>query len=254
METFFEQKSMLGIMMNPTTIIVISIILSLKTSILLHVKILSMEKGFFGFKAKTAAFLWGLVSSVRRVLGIVAFFIPCLGLLNLLWHWHGEQFPFQVRLDYAKRINITRDEKIELFSMTEEVLWSDYDHWSYEDPQDPRAPHYSLYTGLSAKWTLVIFIALLILHALSVLLIKLCTSADFRKEKGRVFQKIIHIISNKNIPTPYRDWDYGNVSVEEHRRRYKRTDREMICLFIVNTVFSFILLVPLWYTGIYDQY
>ena len=115
--------------MNPTTFIVISVILSLKTSILHHVKILSMKKDFFGFKAKTAAFLWGLVSSIRRVLGIVAFFIPCLGLLNLLWHWYGEQFPFQVRLDHAKTLNITPslDEKIELHKMTEEVLWADMD-------------------------------------------------------------------------------------------------------------------------------
>ena len=65
LETFFEQDSMFGIMMKPMTFIVISIILSLKTSILHHVKILSMKKDFFGFKAKTAAFLWGLVSSVR---------------------------------------------------------------------------------------------------------------------------------------------------------------------------------------------
>ena len=249
LETFFEKDSMFSIPMNPTSIIVISVIWSLKTSILLHVKILSIEKGFFGFKAKTSAFLWGLVSSVRRVLGIVAFFIPCLGLLNLLWHWHGEQFPFQVRLDYTKRINITGDEKIELFNMTEEVLWSDYDHWSYDDPQDPRAPPYSLYTGLSAKWTLVTFIALLILHALAVFLIKLLTSAEFRKEKGRVVQKTIHIIFNTNIPTPFRDWDHEDVSVEEHRRRHKKTEREMFCLFIINTVFSLTLLVPLWYTG-----
>ena len=48
------------------------------------------------YKAKTAAFLWGLVASIRRVMGIVSFFAPCLGLLNLLWHYHAEQFPFQV--------------------------------------------------------------------------------------------------------------------------------------------------------------
>ena len=117
LETFFQQDSMFGIKMDATTIIILSVILSLKTSILLHVKILSMEKGFFGFMAKTAAFLWGLVSSIRRVLGIVAFFTPCLGLLDLLWHWHGEQFPFQVRLDHAQSLNITPslDDKIELY-------------------------------------------------------------------------------------------------------------------------------------------
>ena len=114
---------------SPKTIIVISVLWSLKTAILLHVKILSMEKGFFGFKAKTAAFLWGLVASVRRVLGIVAFFIPCLGLMNLLWHWHGEQIPFSARKEQVMRLGVTPspDEWIELYWMREKVLWADLD-------------------------------------------------------------------------------------------------------------------------------
>ena len=53
------------------------------------------------YKAKTAAFLWGLVASIRRVMGIVSFFAPCLGLLNLLWHYHAEQFPFKVKTRLA---------------------------------------------------------------------------------------------------------------------------------------------------------
>ena len=49
--------------------------------------------------------------------------------MDLLWHWHAEQFPFQVRLDHAKRFNITPslDEQIQLHKMTEEVLWADLD-------------------------------------------------------------------------------------------------------------------------------
>ena len=140
LETFFQQdskilqidfspKTIWRIDFSPKTIIVISVLWSLKTAILLHVKILSMEKGFFGFKAKTAAFLWGLVASVRRVLGIVAFFIPCLGLMNLLWHWLGEQFPFSARKAQVMRLGLTPspDEKIELFRMKEEFLWADLD-------------------------------------------------------------------------------------------------------------------------------
>ena len=131
LETFFQQdpKKLLGIDFTPKAIIIISVLWSLKTAILLHVKILSMEKGFFGFKAKIAAFLWGLVASVRRVLGIVAFFIPCLGLMNLLWHWHGEQFPFSARKAQVMRLGVTPspDERIELYSMRNEVLWADLD-------------------------------------------------------------------------------------------------------------------------------
>ena len=64
-----------------------------------------------------------------------------------------------------------------------------------------------------------------------------------------MFQKAIHVITCTNIPTMFRDWDHGNVSVEEHRRRYKKTEIEMGCLLLVNTVFSLMLLCPLWYTG-----
>ena len=131
LETFFQQdpKNYFGIDFSPKTVIVISVLWSLKTAILLHVKILSIEKGFFGFKAKIAAFLWGLVATVRRVLGIVAFFIPCLGLMNLLWHWHGEQYPFSARKAQVMRLGVTPspDERIELYWMRDDVLWADLD-------------------------------------------------------------------------------------------------------------------------------
>ena len=99
--------------------------------------------------------------------------------------------------------------------------------------------------------TLMAFFILLSLHILMVALVKLCTSKEFRSRDGNSFQKMIHVISNINIPTPFRDWDVGDFSVEEHRRRHRRTEteREMGCLFIVNTVFSLALLGPLWYTG-----
>ena len=102
LETFFTQDEMFGVSMQPSTVIILSVFLGLKTSILIHVKIFSLKKGFFGFKAKTATFLWGLVASVRRVLGIVIFFSPSLGLLDLLWHWHAEQLPYQVRVMILK--------------------------------------------------------------------------------------------------------------------------------------------------------
>ena len=47
----------------------------------------------------------------------------------------------------------------------------------------------------------------------------------------------------------FRDWDHDDASVEEHRRRYKKTEIEMGCLLLVNTVFSLMYLGPLWYTG-----
>ena len=133
LEAFFQKDSLnvlgLVIHLSPQTVIIGSVLWSLKTGILLHVKLLSMEKGFFGFKAKCITCLWGLVASVRRVLGIVTFFSPCLGLMDLLWHFHGEQYPFSARVEQVMRSGVTPspDERVELYRMREEVLWSDLD-------------------------------------------------------------------------------------------------------------------------------
>ena len=83
---------------------------------------------------------------------------------------------------------------------------------------------------------------------MAILIVKLLTSEAFLQAGSR-FQRVIHVITCSNIPTMYRDWDHEDVSVEEHRRRYKRTEKEMGCLLLVNTVFSLVLLGPLWYTG-----
>ena len=250
-EAYFGRNSLLGVKIKPTDLIILSIIWSLKTLILMHVKSLNLEKRYLRLKVKFVAFLWGLVSSVKRVIVIVSFFVPSLGLFDLLWHWHAEQFPFQVRLDLAKRGNMTHDAKIKLYDMTEEVPWSDLDRWCYDNPQNPEAPCYKLYTGLTAKWTLFTFFLILFFHLVTVFLVKWNTSDEFRlgKGKGTVFQKSNHVIMNTNIPRPYRDWDYGNLSLEEHRTRYRKTEKEMVCLFLVNFVFNVMLLVPLWYTG-----
>ena len=92
------------------------------------------------------------------------------------------------------------------------------------------------------------FAGLFTLHSLAIVITKLITSEDFRKTGSR-FQKVIHIINNTNIPQMFRDRDHGHHSVEEHRRRYKKTEIEMGCLLLVNTVFSLMYLGPLWYTG-----
>ena len=85
-------------------------------------------------------------------------------------------------------------------------------------------------------------------HSLAIVVTKLITSEEFRKG-GIRFQKVIHIITNTNVPKMFRDWDHGHHSVEEHRRRYKKTEIEMGCLLLVNTVFSLMHLCPMWYTG-----
>ena len=69
-------------------------------------------------------------------------------------------------------------------------------------------------------------------------------------------------MENINIPVPFRDWDHDDeeedeeepqddlkTRVEQYKRRYTRVEREMIGLYIINTAFMAIMMVPLWYTG-----
>ena len=190
-EAYFGRDSLFGVKIKPSDLIILSVIWSLKTLILMHVKSLSLEKVYFSFKVKVVAFFWGLVSCVKRVLVIVSFFVPSLGLLDLLWHWHAEQYPFQVRLNLAKRSNMTpsQDAKIELYNMTEEVAWSDLDRWSYENPQDPEAPHYTLYTGLTLQQTFTSFLVLLYFHLIAIMAVKIFTSASIKKAGKLEFLK-----------------------------------------------------------------
>ena len=48
LEAFFTQDEKFGV--APETIIILSVFWSLKTSTMLHVKTLRLEKGYFGFK------------------------------------------------------------------------------------------------------------------------------------------------------------------------------------------------------------
>ena len=48
---------------------------------------------------------------------------------------------------------------------------------------------------------------------------------------------------------PYVDWDARIHTIEEYRARHSNTVSEMRASFLVNFIFSLIMMCPLWYTG-----
>ena len=125
LESFFQKDDFLGIKANPTTILFASVILSLNSAIVRHIKAMVAEKGFLRFKPKLIIFIWTLCAAIRRILAFIVFFTPSLGLYNILNHWKAEIHPFKFRINAAKRLNMTPslNAKIELFNMTETVYW-----------------------------------------------------------------------------------------------------------------------------------
>ena len=195
-------------------------------------------------------FVWGAFAILRRIVSIIALFIPSMGLFSILHHWRWEQIPFSTRLEYAKRPEnvISSEDKISLYGLNETIYWTELDHWDYSMPQDPTPPPYSLYTLFSLQTTFIAGSVLMVLQFLTITVIKILTSLEFRK-KDHYVSKFIHVILNLNYATPYADWDKGDHTIQEFRARFKATCKEMAVTIFVNILFTLMMLVPLWYTG-----
>ena len=242
--TIFDQK-LLGL--SPEKVMAASISWSLLSCIRLHTKLISLEKGYCKITSKILIFIWGTFANLRRVLSLISLFIPSLGLFDILHHWKWEQLPSQVRLDYAERGFMTPDDKISLHGLNETIYWTQYDRWDYTG-EAPSPPPYSIYTMMTLRETFTAGAVLLTVHFLLVLLIKIITSAKFR-EKGHIVNKLIHIIENIHYATPFDDWDEGEHSIEEFRKRFRATCIEMAATFCINILSTMVMMIPLWYTG-----
>ena len=64
-----------------------------------------------------------------------------------------------------------------------------------------------------------------------------------------VWKMAFLIMNNAPDDDEEEDEDDLKARIEEYKRRYTRVEREMIGLYIINTVFMAIMMVPLWYTG-----
>ena len=70
-----------------------------------------------GFKLKIG--FWALVATARRALSTVCFFVPSLGLQNILYHWLAEQNVFSIKRDYKM---IHPKDEVHLFNMTGKLM------------------------------------------------------------------------------------------------------------------------------------
>ena len=256
MEVFFETESLLGLPIE--LVLSLSIIWSVKTCIMVHLKSIKADKLFIPFMAKIVVLLWSTMATARRILSLVAYFIPSLGLFNLLYHWKAEQIPF------ARKLFLTNDsDTLELYNMTEKVLWSDIDRWKYKDVYNPTSrsytfypPKYDLYTGLDLGQTFLLFIILLMIQFLLLLLVKCFTVDNFWLRNH--YNKFVHILENMNMAIPWQDWDQEKCSVEQHTIKHRKVNIEMAVTMIVNMVFSLVMICPLLFTGnnlkMYDDY
>ena len=140
--------------------LLISVVLSLRTCISLHLKSMALSKPFFLFLAKITALLMTAAFTFKRIMVLFLYFAPSFGLFNQLHHWQWEKIQFTVR----KQRNVTPSDLFVL-SNIDSMPWSDIDRWNYNyDDSNPTSPEYCLYTVFRSGEYFGIFRFLLNLH------------------------------------------------------------------------------------------
>ena len=205
--TVFDQRPF-GL--DPTFVFVLSTSWSLLSCVRMHTKLISIDKGFCKMTSKLFIFIWGTFATLRRVLSLVALFIPSMGLFSLLHHWEWDQVPF------SKFFTERPDFQIRLYGLNETIYMSEVDNWDYSDPQHPTPPPITDYTLMTLRQTFTAGAVLLVLHIILLTLVKFLTSSEFRR-RGNYTNKLVHILENVNYATPFSDWDEGDHSIEEYR-------------------------------------
>ena len=268
LDTFFEKTS--------TAYLVISILWSIKTSFSQHLKHVSIAKPHLEITSKVLVYIMAALAASKRILVMVMFFVPGLGLFSILHHWQAEQIPFQVsqgRINWANTqawwqlypwmLNETSDGELVYLGKSGRVAWSLIDRYNYSlatrDSLDSskligllQPPDYELYTGLSLQYYFLLFVLLYVLQTLAVSITKFIVVKEFRKIN--MIKQFAHSLENCGIVIPLQDWDVEHGTVEEHRERFNKVNREVIVTMVVNFFFNFIMLVPLIYTGSIKKY
>ena len=246
LEVLFTKTSIFGF---PADFVLIFALLSgLWSCLKLHVKSIKTEKMFLPFTANIACYCWATVATAKRLLSLVAFFVPSMGLCNLLYHWKAEQVPFIYRKFAAEDNWMKPNDTINLYNTTRPVFWSEIDRFDYTNPSSPIPPDYTYYTGINLTETTFIFGLTMVFHFMTTVIVKAFTVDNFKR--WSFMNMFVHIIYAMNIASPAEDWDQGKFTVEEYKRRHQKVNREMNWNIAVNFLFALVLTCPLVYTGI----
>ena len=251
LDTIFNEESL---NLHPTTFLSLSIAWSLFSFTRAHTNNIATEKGFCPISSKILIFAWGTFATLRRVLSIIGLFIPSMGLFSILHHWKAEQIPYSARMYVKLYFGPGPDEKIGLFGFNDTIFWSELDRWKYTGPLNPqpsRPPPYTLYTLLSLQQTFLAAVIISLFQFIIIYAVKNKISSDFKAEPNSI-NKTIHVLENLHFAAPFKDWDDGDFSVGEFKKRLKHLRVELFATFVINICVSMLMLVPLWFCGQYE--
>ena len=221
---------------DATFFLVLSIMWSLKSCVLSHLKGVSTRREHFPALSMLMAGLTALCSSAIRVMSFIMFFTPALGLFSLLRHLQAEQTAYFPLLP-NQLLSLRNDGYVQVGNAPP-FLWSTIDRW-----QDGRMPDYTFYSLFSLKQYFMGFWLLLSLQIGIMFMVKIAYSEAFHKLN--FLEKIIHATECSHIPYNCEEWDTEKGNAKAHAKRMEKNKKEGLAMICLNFVFNAIFLSPL---------
>ena len=176
-----------GIDVTSQIVLTLSILWSFNSCVLSHINGLKCQREHFPFKSKIIAALYTAFACTKRIISIVLYFTPPLGLFSLLRHLQAENTPWHPDLD-----DLLKNDTIQ-FGNSPPIHWSNINRW-----HNDTKPLNTLYTIASLKSYFILFWILFICHVFVIFLVKRRLSESFLNKN--ILEKLIHCIENTNIP------------------------------------------------------
>ena len=204
----------------------------------------------WSWKSKLLFGTYVLISFTLRLSGQLIFFIPSLGISNVLRHQQAEQFSFDFKSNTEQihlwKYNVSNG--MINYGNAPPVALTDISHFNYTDPKNPTSTSdYTQYTGLTPKYSFIIFMCLWFAQIFCIWLKNYLTSKPFRSLS--FYDQLIHSISSIFGPVPSVDWSADEGTCAEHYKRMKESTKEVCGTIIINAVFQNLHLLPIFYLG-----
>ena len=215
----------------------LSLTWSFCSCIMAHIKGISACREQFKISSKIIVAIYITFALTTRLLSIVMYFTPCLGLMSLLRHWQAEQTPW----NYALVRYFVNNGSIQIGN-SPLINWAQLDRWNRTESASPPPP-LTLYTLMSRSDYVFMFFGILVAHLFLTYIMKMRYSNGFKS--SNVVNRIIHVIESTNIPMNYKEWDDGFGDADEHMLRKKSNLKDVWLQVSLNWFFNTMLLTPL---------
>ena len=208
---------------------------------------------YWSWKSKLIFGIYFLISFTLRLTGMLIFCIPSLGISNVLRHHQSDQFPFDFDRSYQTLL-MTQNVSNGMihYGNAPQVALADISHFDYTDPEHPTSTsHYTQYTGLTPKYSFIIFMCLWFAQIFCIWLKNYLTSKPFRNLS--FYDQFIHSTTSVFKPVPSVDWSVDEGTCAEHYKRMMESTKEVCGTIIINAVFQSLHLLPIFYLGMFDK-